>query len=218
MRRDVASESSRKPPHRQTLVRLSSEGTRIPAYDVDSDNTYSDSCEPLATIPAWWAGFFFHVLNPRQLSVYLYLSLLCVEDNRCHPTTKQIRQDLGIASLTIVFDAISALEANGFILRRRQNLIELKSRRNVYQRPSCEYTILRLLELGRIDAMLRPTPGNANEMSSPAQALRDEWLACILGDDADRYAAAELADKRDILTAALIRLVRVPKAVAAGNA
>lgn len=191
---------------------------RIPGYDVDSDNTYSDSCEPLATIPAWWAGFFFHVLNPRQLSVYLYLSLLCVEDNRCHPTTKQIRQDLGIASLTIVFEAISALEANGFILRRRQNLIELKSRRNVYQRPSCEYTILRLLELGRIDAMLRPTPGTANEMSSSARALRDEWLTCILADDADRYAAAALVDKRDLLTAALVKLVRVPKAVTASNA
>jgi len=69
---------------------------------IDPANMFSDACQPFAEFPAWWSGFLFHVLNPRQLSLYLYLSLLSATTGICHPTTKQIRQDLGLSSLTIV--------------------------------------------------------------------------------------------------------------------
>jgi len=151
------------------------------------------------------------------VSLYLYLSLLCSDDGVCHPTTKQIRHDLGIASLTIVFEAILALETGGFILRRRQNLVALKSRRNVYQRPSCEYTVLRLLEAERLDALLRPSPGAINEMTVPAQALRDEWLKKIIDEPYVAFETADLETKREILLKALRAAVRPePSASATG--
>lgn len=172
---------------------------------IDPDNAFTDSCAPLAEIPSWWSGFLFHVLNPRQLSLYLYLTLLTGETGMCHPTTKQIRQDLGLASLTIVFEAISVLEQEGFILRRRQNFPELKSRRNVYQRPSCEFTVLRLLQASKIDGLLRPMPGSNNEMSTESRKLRDEWLEQSLGDLKAEYDAGNDGQKQQILMAALRR-------------
>lgn len=148
------------------------------------------------------------MLNPRQLCLYLYLTLLTAESGVCHPTTKQIRQDLGLASMTIVFEAMSVLEEYGFILRQRQTIAELKSRRNVYQRPSCEYTILRLLDLGKIDGLLRPGPGAVNEMSAESQKLRDEWLGHTLGAHFETYDAAGESAKREILVRELRELLR----------
>jgi len=97
------------------------------------------------------SGFLYHVLNPRQVSIYLYLTMLACENDVAHPTTKQIRNDLRLASLSIVFGAIATLERYGFLLRERRKLQALNSRRNVYQRPSCEFTVLRLVELGKVD-------------------------------------------------------------------
>ncbi|GAC1491654.1 MAG: hypothetical protein NVS3B17_02280 [Vulcanimicrobiaceae bacterium] len=193
---------------RPGLTRWSDEDFPITERPSEADAPYSDSCEPLTQIPSWWAGFLFHVLNPRQLSLYLYLSLLSADGGSCHPTTKQIREDLGISSLTIVFEAMSALEQGGFISRSRRNLTELKSRRNVYQRPSCEFTILRLLESGRIDALLRATPGDVNQMSTPARELRDEWLDGVLGPERVRFDEGNAETKTAILLAALQRVVR----------
>jgi SOS-response transcriptional repressor LexA len=139
------------------------------------------------------------VLNPRQLSLYLYLSLLTSKTGICHPTTKQIRQDLGLSSLTIVFDAMAVLEQHGFILRKRRNIEELNSRRNVYQRPACEFTILRLLDSGKIDGSLRPVPGNLNEMSDESRELKDTWLREALGDRYAHHESASDTDKRSIL-------------------
>ncbi len=165
----------------------------IPGQLIDSENVFTESCRPYVELPSWWSGFLFHVLNPRQLSLYVYLTMLLGADGVCDPTTNQIRKDLGLASLTIVFDAMSALEESGFILRER------RMRRNVYQRPSCEYTVLRLLESGKIDGLLRPVPGFVNEMSDDSRRLKDEWLQGVLGDRYQRYTDAEPEAKRHIL-------------------
>jgi SOS-response transcriptional repressor LexA len=145
------------------------------------------------------SGFLYHVLNPRQVSIYLYLTMLACEKNVCHPTTKQIRNDLRLSSLSIVFGAIAALERYGFLLRERRQVPELNSRRNVYQRPSCEFTVLRLLELGKIDGYLRPVSGTASEVSDDSRRLKDEWLRQTLGDLYAPYAAAEDDAKADML-------------------
>lgn len=166
---------------------------------IDPANSFNDVCKPFIEIPAWWSGFLFHVLNTRQLSVYLYLSMLADESGTCHPTTNQIRQDLGLSSLTIIFDAMSVLEDCGFMLRRRATVPGSNSRRNVYQRPSCEYTILRLLRRERLDGQLRPAPGSVNEMSSDARRLRDEWLHNALGVHHALYEAAPDEAKRGVL-------------------
>jgi hypothetical protein len=153
------------------------------------------------------SGFLYHVLNPRQVSIYLYLTMLACETNVCHPTTKQIRNDLHLSSLSIVFGAIGVLERYGFLLRERRQVPELNSRRNVYQRPSCEFTILRLLELGKIDGYLRPVSGATTEVSDDSRRLKDEWLRQTLGDLYGAYAAAPDDTKGDVL-AGLLRIVR----------
>jgi len=172
---------------------------RISRHLIDPANTFSDACRPYTEFPAWWSGFLFHILNPRQLSLYFYLSLLSSHSGICHPTTKQIRQDLGLSSLTIIFDAMSVLEQYGFILRKRRNIEELNSRRNVYQRPACEFTVLRLLEWSKIDGLLRPTPGFVNEMSDESRRLKEEWLRETLGVSYDAYEAAGDEAKRTVL-------------------
>jgi hypothetical protein len=110
--------------------------------------------------------------------------MLSRETGTCEPTTKQIRQDLGVASLTSVFDAMAILETYGFIYRTR------KSRRNVYKRPTCEHTMLTLLSAGRVDGRFRPAPGFVNEMSEDSRKLRDEWLRELLGERFGVYESA----------------------------
>jgi hypothetical protein len=177
---------------------------------IDPANSFNDVCKPFTEIPAWWSGFLFHVLNTRQLSVYLYLSMLADGTGTCHPTTNQIRQDLGLSSLTIIFDAMSVLETYGFVLRRRQAVPGSNSRRNVYQRPSCEFTVLRLLQTERLDGRLRPAPGSVNEMSGDARRLRDEWLRNSLGVHYALYESAPDEAKRGVLIEILQALLARP--------
>lgn len=180
----------------------------IPSPLIDASNLFSN-CEPYADVPAWMSGFLFHVLNPRQVSVYLYLTMLSGETQVCHPTTKQIRQDLRLNSLTIVFESISALEQHGFVLRERRRIEALNSRRNVYQRPSCEFTVLRLLQLKKIDGMLRPVPGDVNEMSDESRRLKDEWLRGALGERYATYSAARDDEKTAVLSTLLQSMLGV---------
>jgi hypothetical protein len=176
---------------------------------IDSNNRFSN-CHPYAEVPAWMSGFLYHVLNPRQVSIYLYLTMLACETNVCHPTTKQIRNDLRLSSLSIVFGAISVLERYGFLLRERRKLAELNSRRNVYQRPSCEFTILRLLDLGKIDGYLRPVSGTVNEVSEDSRRLKDDWLQQTLGTSYAAYHSAPEEAKTTVL-AGLLRNLREPE-------
>ena len=169
---------------------------------IDSQNRFTN-CHPYAEVPAWMSGFLYHVLNPRQVSIYLYLTMLACESNVCHPTTKQIRNDLRLSSLSIVFGAISILERNGFLLRERRKLAELNSRRNVYQRPSCEFTVLRLLDLGKIDGYLRPISGTVNEVSDDSRRLKDDWLKQTLGSSYAVYNAAPEESKATVLSGLL---------------
>ncbi|MDQ2872221.1 MAG: helix-turn-helix domain-containing protein [Candidatus Eremiobacteraeota bacterium] len=165
-------------------------------------------CEPFAALPAWWSGFLFHVLNPRQLSMYVYLTMLSDTDGACHPTVEQIRKDLGLLSTTMVFEAIAMLEEYGFFLRTRRSFPQSRSKRNVYQRTACEYTILRLLECDKIDGYLRPTASLAYPASDESRRLVTEGLAKMLGGSYLRYEAADESSKRGLLVEILNELVR----------
>lgn len=174
---------------------------------IDPRNAFDDECAPFTEIPAWWSGFVFHVLNARQISLYLYLCMLLDAEGVCAPTVEQIRGDLGLSG-SIVFGALGALDASGFILRQRRYLATLRSRRNVYQRPACEFTVLRLLETGKIDGELRAAPGSAHQMSDEAEQLKTEWLQSVLEGQFAAYAAAPLPAKAEILRQALSADVR----------
>jgi hypothetical protein len=157
-------------------------------------------CAPNALIPAWWSGFVFHVLNPRQISMYLYLTMLSDPRGECSPTIDQIREDLGLYSSSMVFEALAALDDLGFITRIRAAFPGTRARRNLYRRPSCQSTLTRLLERGRIDGHLRSTNPTRAPASAESQALIYEGLAELLGDAYERYhRAASEAEKRNVL-------------------
>jgi len=157
-------------------------------------------CAPTALIPAWWSGFLFHALNPRQVSMYLYLTMLSDARGECSPTTDQIREDLGLYSASMVFEALAALDDLGFIKRVRAAFPGIRARRNLYRRPSCESTLLRLLERGRIDGYLHSTNTARAPASAESQALVSEGLAALLGDDFEIYHnAGSETEKRQLL-------------------
>lgn len=141
----------------------------------------------------------FHVLNPRQVCMYLYLSMLCEKgDGECSPTIEQIREDLGLYSPSMVFEALAVLEDLAFISRERQSFPGVRAKRNVYRRPPCEATVLRLLERQRIDAELRPK-GSGSPASAESQALVIDGLKLVLGAHYERYFRATSSAKGDVL-------------------
>lgn len=165
----------------------------------------SGECHPLAPIPAWWSAFLFQILNPRQVCMYAYLAMLCSKRETCHPTTDQIRGDLGLYSTSMVFEALAVLEELCFIERERQTFPGTRPRRNVYRLQPCEATLLRLLDADLIDGFLRPvTRDGSNGGPSPeSERLIKDGLESMLGDDYADYAAAPDEQKRDFLVKSL---------------
>lgn len=141
----------------------------------------------------------FHVLNPRQLCMYVYLTMLSDDQGICHPTIDQIRRDLALLSDTMVFEALAVLEEDGFIVRTRRAFPDSRSKRNVYQRTACEYTILRLLENGRIDGRLRPVDAPEAPAAEESRQLVEIGLSSILGEAYNEYARADDASKKSVL-------------------
>lgn len=174
----------------------------------DSQPPQQSECEPYAVLPAWWSGFLFHVLNPRQLSMYVYLTMLSDESGVCHPTIEQIRKDLGLLSTTMVFESIAVLEEYGFFLRTRRSFPESRSKRNVYQRTACEYTILRLLECDKIDAYLHPTAATASPASEESRQLVQDGLKKLVVESYGQYEAADETNKKNVLIEVLNDLLR----------
>jgi hypothetical protein len=127
--------------------------------------------------------------------MYLYLTMLAEDRGVCHPTIEQIRKDLGLLSTTMVFESIAVLEEYGFFVRSRETLPESRSRRNVYRRTACEYTILRLLETGKIDGRLTAVSGG-EPASQNTQELLHKGLREILGSHYHRYASAQGEDQQ----------------------
>ncbi len=142
----------------------------------------------------------FHVLNPRQVCMYTYLTMLTNGDGTCHPTIEQIREDLGLYSSSMVFEALAVLEDLRFITRERRTFPGTRAKRNVYGRPPCEQTVLRLLERKAIDGELRPTGRSGSPVSAESRQLAADGLKSLLGPPAyARYVAATPSAKRDVL-------------------
>jgi len=182
----------------QKQHRLTVEGfqTSVQVDDNLSQCEPGHVCAPSALIPAWWSGFLFHVLNPRQTSMYMYLTMLSDPRGECSPTVDQIREDLGLYSSSMVFEALAALDDLGFITRIRAAFPGIRARRNLYRRPSCESTLIRLLERGRIDGHLRSTNPTRAPASAESQALIYEGLATLLGESYEVYEQATSEEQR----------------------
>lgn len=150
-------------------------------------------------LPAWWSGFLFHVLNPRQVAMFVYLAMLSDDSGICHPTIEQIRKDLGLLSTTMVFESIAVLEEYGFYMRSRQALPDSRSRRNVYRRTACEYTILRLLETNKVDGEMRPAGTESAPASDESAQLVAQGLRQMLDDRYEQYVKMPPERKRAFL-------------------
>jgi len=139
--------------------------------------------------------------------MYVYLIMLADDRGVCHPTIEQIRKDLGLLSTTMVFESIAVLEEYGFFVRSRQTLPESRSRRNVYRRTACEYTILRLLETNKIDGNLNAV-GGSEATSEDAQQLVQQGLREVLDAVYYRYAESPDEEKRDALVGLINDILR----------
>lgn len=142
--------------------------------------------------------------------MYIYLIMLSDDRGVCHPTIDQIRKDLGLLSTTMVFESIAVLEEYGFFMRSRQTLPESRSRRNVYRRTACEYTILRLLETNKIDGDLHPV-GAGDPPSEESQQLVQHGLREVMGSRYRLYSEAEPERKREVLLSTLGEMLRTRK-------
>lgn len=131
--------------------------------------------------------------------MYVYLTMLTDDEGSCHPTIDQIRRDLGLLSDTMVFDALGVLEDYGFIVRTRRAFPDSRSKRNVYQRTACEYTILRLLENDRIDGELRPVGTSDVPAAEESRQLVEAGLSSLLAEAYNEYAQADAASKKSVL-------------------
>lgn len=157
----------------------------------DPGNQFSSNVvPPYCVLPAYWRTFIFHVLKTREVAVYLYLASMCDKHDVAYPSVENMRADLNIGSPTTVASALAQLEHLGFILRRRA-VLPRKNRRahqNVFQRPSAEYTLHRLLQLGLINGDLMPLGAihDGDEPSLTNSATRHA-IKRMLGDHFRTY-------------------------------
>ena len=108
----------------------------------------------------------------------------------------------------MVFESIAVLEEYGFFVRSRESLPESRSRRNVYRRTACEYTILRLLETNKLDGDLFPINGG-DAVSNDSRQLVETGLKDMLGGEYfQRYESAAHGEKRDVIMTILNELLR----------
>lgn len=125
--------------------------------------------------------------------------MLIDEKGLCSPTIEQIREDLGLYSTTMVFEALAVLEDLGFIKRERQTFPGVRPKRNVYRVHACEVTLFRLLERNILDGELRPARLSHLPASPEARMLTVEGLRALLGAQFERYERATSEARRDVL-------------------
>lgn len=111
---------------------------------------------PFFSIPSWWRRFMFIVLTPRELQMYCYICSQSDENGIAYPTYDNIKADLNLSNRTMISKALGELENKGLLLRKRlAPLGTSRHQRNVFQRPSVEYTLYTLYVKGYIDGELR---------------------------------------------------------------
>jgi hypothetical protein len=179
----------------------------------DPGNQFSnDVVPPYFVLPGYWRQFIFRILKPRDLAVYFYISALSDKHGIAYPSLAQMQDELEIYSSTTLTSAIGRLEDNGFILRRRGVLPRQNSAKhqNIYQRPSPHFTLLKLLQLKKIDGDLRPITQSTDDqssskMSKPAQTSLRKLLGERLYRDFEGLETA--ADRASFLIESLQRIL-----------
>ncbi len=166
-------------------------------------------------VPKWWRGFVFAILTPPQFRMYAYLCSQTDAKQMVRPSGEQMKMDLNVKHNRSIYATINELVGKGFFLKDTK--IAFAGRfhhQNVYQRPSIEYTLHRLLKTRKIDAWLMPT--SVTKAASSSKKMQEEYhnrhgrtvegaLRAMLGQDVIdlHIAAAGPVAKRSVLIDAL---------------
>jgi SOS-response transcriptional repressor LexA len=172
---------------------------------------------PFFTIPSWWRRFLFTLLKPREIQLYCYICSQTDQNGIAFPTYENIKADLNLSNRTMIAKALAELENKGLILRKRLSPLESSRHvRNVFQRPSVEYTLYTLLTKGYIDGDFRcliPKPTAAatrgDKASRNSKGIRIA-LYTILGQNyyTRYYRASTVHDRHAVLTERLNEVVK----------
>src|ERR1700734_1001648 len=143
--------------------------TEISAPSDPSTNVTRSVPPPFFALPSWWRRFLFWTLRPREITVYLYIVSLLDKNGTAFPTQAQVAYEMNLAGTDQIANAMETLERNGFIQRTRAKLEgrRTSSERTIYSRPAVEFTLITLLDRGKIDGDLYPT-------NKKSELLRDE--------------------------------------------
>lgn len=186
--------------------------------------TGEERLSPYFIFPSWFRRFAFQVLRPRHFVTYAYLCTLFDRNGICYPTREQIVKDLGLRNRMTVVDSLKSLQHHGFVVFEEKTLPnrQSKEKRMVYQRMAPEFTLLRLLLIGRIDESLYPSSlADPTSDESTSQKAVETGLSNLLGWDRwSKYANAQADAKgavlRDVLRESLmVRLQRSGRTAAA---
>jgi hypothetical protein len=158
---------------------------------IDAGNQFpSRAIAPYATFPSWWRRFAFQLLSPRALVTYLYLCTLFDPNSIAYPLKAQIMEDMGLKNRASLNEALEELETLGFMVSaERQLQRQVRETRTVFQRTSPEFTLLKLLQIGKIDGDLFPISAEeARANAASSDRVVATGLRNLLGDAAyDRY-------------------------------
>jgi hypothetical protein len=116
------------------------------------------------TIPSWWRGFLFHILSGPEFRLYAYL---CSQTDRfgiAIPTGTHAKADLDLKHNDSIYSPIGKLVKLGLYMKETRTPIRDSIRhRNMYQRPSIEYTLSTLLETDVLMSDLSPAIFNERQ-------------------------------------------------------
>ena len=127
---------------------------------------------PFTPLAAWMRPFLFRVLKPREIAVYLHICSYMQQAAISYVSLRELQRDFGLTNRHQLIDAIGQLDRLGFLLRKKGRVAKSRTEhdRNIFQRPSLEYTLLKLLEEDAIDGFFHPTATAIGRNRRPAIA------------------------------------------------
>jgi len=137
-------------------------------------NAY-ETARPFITIPVWFRHFVFRLLKPLDFALYVYIFMYADKPGTSFVSMNMMQRHFGYSNRHGFIEAIRRLENLGFLQKKAGRVDRARNdiNRNIYQRPSLQQTLIRLLEIGAIDGFLNPTEAYSNKVRRGHVKLRD---------------------------------------------